>query len=180
MGVALGVAVSGCVPQDDVSWGVLHGGLTVDDDGSARGVLVWEFFSDDWSRARSSAAHQCARLLSVEGEPNEGCADCALDVGLQVVDDVSDCGGTEATESTFAELSALQLAPNTTSSPHTPGDRWEWRVGWSTGAALREGVAWDEGVEWGEPPDDLNQVRGRRIVLGPDTARRLAGGDGGR
>lgn len=170
------LAVTGCA-SGSTPTGVLHGDVTVAQDGSVEGVLVWEFFEANRTTTAPADGHLCARLLSVSGSPVEeaDCGDCAVAVALDVADTEQDCGDTLGTDPTLASMDRLWIQADTaTTAAMYPDARWAWALGWGGGAPAVEGVAWDEGFEFGDPPSDPTVLTGRRVRLAPAEARTLA------
>lgn len=158
------------------STGVLHGDLTVSQDGAVEGVLVWEFFEADRTTAAPAEGHLCARLLSVSGTPVDAsdCDTCEVAVALQVSDIEHDCADTLGTDPELESMDRLWIQDGSAKSAGKyPDSRWAWALGWSGAAPVEEGVAWDEGFEFGEPPPDPTVLTGRRVRLAPTEARRL-------
>jgi hypothetical protein len=169
-------AAIGCGSGTGDLWGLLHGDVTVQADGSVQGVLVWEFFEADWEAARSGEEHRCGRVLTVEGPADPSCADCAVAVTLLAENTEHDCPGVEGVSPQLQSMDRLwirkaQRAP----AGQWPDASWGWSVGWSGGAPTDEGVAWDEGMEFGEPPVDPSSLLGRRVRLSPTRAHAFSG-----
>jgi len=156
--------------------GVLHGDVTVAEDGSVQGVFVWEFFAPEGPEPALAEAHVCARLLEVAGEPSPdaACEDCVVAAALTISEVEHDCADSMGTDPSLASMDRIWLRPGSGGkSGHFPDDRWSWSLGWDGGTPSEEGVAWDEGFEFGEPPDHPDVLLGRRVRLAPESARRL-------
>ena len=170
--LACAVLLSGCSRPDSEIWGVLHGDVTVRDDWTVDGVLVWEFFDAGWERRQSPDDHRCGRLMSVQGAFDPSCADCAYAAVLSVETVEHDCPGGEGVDPSLESIDRLWLrVARNVPAGSWPDDRWEWALGWEGGAPHTEGVAWDEGMEFGQPPRDPGMVLGRRIRMAATNAR---------
>ncbi|HCH65399.1 MAG: hypothetical protein CL927_19040 [Deltaproteobacteria bacterium] len=168
-GVITSVACSG-EPYD--LWGVLHGDVTIRDDQSLDGVLVWEFFEAGWERRQSADDHRCGRLISIQGMVDPTCADCAYGATITTETLEQDCPGREGVAPALEAVDRLWLRPSErVPEGRWPDDRWTWSAGWEGGAPEVEGVAWDEGMEFGTPPAAPEVLVGRRIRLMATTAR---------
>ncbi len=175
----LSLCLGGCSGPSADLWGVLHGDVTVGEDGSVDGVLVWEMFESDWADDLDPERHLCGRVLHVAGESSpSGCAECAVDAALVVEEIQTDCPGVEGSTPALVSMDRLRLLPvNGKIAGAWPDYQWAWALGWAGGEPAQEGVAWDEGFEFGDPPADGASVLGRRLRLGPANARAFRDAD---
>ena len=159
-------------------WGVLHGDITIRDDQSVDGVLVWEFFEAGWERGQSAKDHRCGRLLTLRGTVDPTCTDCAYGAIITTQTIEHDCPGREGVDPSLetADRIWIRKSPRAPAG-RWPDDRWSWSAGWDGGPPEVEGVAWDEGMEFGSPPQMPEVLVGRRIRLMATNARGFASAD---
>lgn len=170
-GVATSVSCGG--ERFDI-WGVLHGDVTIRDDRTVDGVLVWEFFEADWERRQAADEHRCGRVLAISGVFDSSCSDCAFAATVTSETIEHDCPGREGVDPSLELVDRIWLQKaDRVPAGAWPDDRWTWSVGWDGGAPAVEGVAWDEGMEFGEPPRQRDVVVGRRIRMMATNARGL-------